>query len=112
MMFQSGKAYSLLDLGQKFLAFAQLSNANTQAWELVDDRLSTFYGATFKIPMKNWKDENDNMPYFYISLQHTNVTTNTYSTYVNNLGTPKKRDLLRMKKCSIFWRKRFPPQTG
>lgn len=94
MMFQSGKAYSLLDLAQKFITFAQLYNENTQAWILEDNRLQTFYGATFKIPMKKWKDENDNMPYFYISMQHTNVTSSTYSTYINNLGTPQKRVLL------------------
>lgn len=94
MMFQSGKAYSLLDLAQQFLVFAQDSNENTQAWELVDNRLQTFYGATFKIPMKKWKDENDNMPYFYISLQHTNVTSSTYSNYFNHKGTPLNRSLV------------------
>lgn len=87
MMFQSGKAYSLLDLGQKFLAFAQDSNANTQAWELVDNRLSTFYGATFRIPMNNWKDVNDNKPYFYISLQHTNITGGTYCNYLDTIAS-------------------------
>lgn len=81
MMVQSGTVYSLQELGTEFLAFAQLSNASTQAWELVDNRLSTFYGATLKIPMKKWEDENHNCPYFYISLQHINVTANTYSTY-------------------------------
>lgn len=81
MMVQSGTVYSLQELGTEFLAFAQLSNATTQAWELVDNRLSTFYGATLKIPMKKWEDENHNCPYFYISLQHINVTANTYSTY-------------------------------
>lgn len=94
MMFQSGKAYSLLDMMQKFLIFAQDYNLNTQAWELVDDRLSTFYGATLKIPMKNWKDDNDNMPYFYVSFQHINVTSSTYSYYINHLGIPQKRELL------------------
>jgi len=93
-MFQSGKATSLLDLAEQFIEFAQLYNANTQAWILEDDRLQTFYGATFKIPMKKWKDENDNVPYFYISMNHTNVTQNTYSTYINHLGTPPKRVLL------------------
>lgn len=94
MMFQSGKATSLLDLGQKFLAFAQDSNANTQAWILEDNRLQTFYGATLKIPMKNWKDENDNMPYFYISFQYTNVTGSTYAVYKHHIGTPNKKSLV------------------
>lgn len=94
MMFESGKAYSLLDLSRKFITFAQNYNASTQAWQLVDDRLQTFYGATFKIPMKNWKDENDNMPYFYVSMQHTEVTSDTYSNYVNNVGRFEKHSLL------------------
>ena len=55
MMYSTGIVYSLKEVGEKFIDFAQQSNSNTQAWELLDDRLSSFYGATLKIPMKDWE---------------------------------------------------------
>ena len=51
MMFQSGKAYSLLDLGQKFLAFAQLSNEDTTAEYAKDKRRNIAQGIPTKTPL-------------------------------------------------------------
>ena len=51
MMMEKGTATSLRDMGEKFLKFAQKSNATTQAWKLVDDRLHSFYGATLQVPI-------------------------------------------------------------
>ena len=48
----SGNAKSLDAVMSKFLDFAQTSSYNTQAWKLVDDRLSSFYGATLQVPVK------------------------------------------------------------
>ena len=50
MMYETGNVTSLKDLAEAFLTFAQKSNTTTQAWELVDNRLDSFYGATLKIP--------------------------------------------------------------
>lgn len=52
MMVSKGNAKSLGDVVIKFLDFAQESSYNTQAWELVDDRLDSFYGATLRVPVK------------------------------------------------------------
>ena len=52
MLMSSGNAKSLDAVMSKFLDFAQTSSYNTQAWKLVDDRLSSFYGATLQVPVK------------------------------------------------------------
>lgn len=81
-MYEKGTAYSLEDLIQKFLVFAQQGDSVTQAWELVDDRLTSFYGATLKVPMRMWQNNSGKMPYFYISFQHVNVTQRTYADWL------------------------------
>lgn len=83
MLSEKGTAQSLKEIGEKFLAFAQKSNSNTQAWELLDDRLSTFYGATLRVKIPNMTINNTD-PYFYISLQHTDVTKTTYAEWLMN----------------------------
>lgn len=50
MMYETGLAFSLKDMIEKFIVFAQKSNSNTMSWRLEDDRLSSFYGATLRIP--------------------------------------------------------------
>ena len=80
MMFEHGKVSTLQELGEAFLTFAQLSDSNTQAWELVDNRLHTLFGATLKVPIKKYEKEGKT-PYFYISLQHVTVTNSTYSSW-------------------------------
>lgn len=86
MLVERGTALTLEELGEKFLTFAQKSNKNTQAWELIDDRLDTFFGATLKIKIPNMTVNNKD-PYFYVSLQHTTVTPTTYSEWI--LNTPE-----------------------
>ena len=86
MLAERGTALTLEELGEKFLTFAQKSNSNTQAWELIDNRLDTFFGATLKVKIPNMTINNKD-PYFYISLQHTNVTPTTYSEWI--LDTPE-----------------------
>lgn len=85
MLVEIGTALTLEELGEKFLTFAQKSNDNTQAWELIDNRLDTFFGATLKVKIPNMTVNNKD-PYFYISLQHTTVTSTTYSDWM--LKTP------------------------
>ena len=86
MLVERGTALTLEEIGEKFLTFAQKSNKNTQAWELIDDRLDTFFGATLKIKIPNMTVNNKD-PYFYVSLQHTTVTPTTYSEWI--LDTPE-----------------------
>ncbi len=86
MLVERGTALTLKELGEKFLTFAQKSNNNTQAWELIDDRLDTFFGATLKVKIPNMTINNKD-PYFYVSLQHTTVTPTTYSEWI--LDTPE-----------------------
>ena len=83
MIQESGVVGSLKELGEKFLEFAQKSGADAQAWELIDNRLSSFYGATLKVKIPN-KTVDGKDPYFYISLQHTNVTSTTYREFIRN----------------------------
>ena len=48
MMYTQGSASSLKEVGERFLSFVQESNETTEAWEVIDDRLDSFYGATIK----------------------------------------------------------------
>ena len=47
-MYVQGSASSLKEVGERFLSFIQESNETTEAWEVIDDRLDSFYGATIK----------------------------------------------------------------
>lgn len=82
MIAESGKVYSLEQLGNAFLTFVKKSNVSTPPWEVLTTTLSTFYGATIRVPITKHK-VNDKVPYFYITLQHTNVTPTTYSEFLN-----------------------------
>ena len=84
MIQESGVVGSLKELGEKFLEFAQKSGTDVQAWEIIDNRLSSFYGATLKVKIPN-KTVDGKDPYFYISLQHTNVTSTTYKEFIRNI---------------------------
>lgn len=64
LMSERGNVKTLKELGEKFLAFAQRRNNNVQAWELVDSRLSSFYGATLRVPMTGWHDSQTGDRYF------------------------------------------------
>ena len=79
MIVETGRVNSFKDLGIAFLDFAQRSNANTVAWELVDDRIDTFYGATLKFPVNNSNDPHTKA-YAYISLQYNKITKTIIST--------------------------------
>ena len=83
MMYENGTVGSLEELGQKFLVFAQKGNATTSKWKLLDHRLSSFYGATLKIPVSN-KDKNDSRGLF-VSLHHQKVDKYTYSEWLRNM---------------------------
>lgn len=48
MIYTQGSASSLKEVGERFLSFIQESNETTEAWEVIDDRLDSFYGATIK----------------------------------------------------------------
>ena len=82
MIAESGKVYSLEQLGNAFLTFVKKSNVSTPSWDVLTTTLSTFYGATIRVPITKHK-VNDKVPYFYITLQHTNVTPTTYSEFLN-----------------------------
>lgn len=83
MIVETGRVNSFKDLGIAFLDFAQRSNANTVAWELVDDRIDTFYGATLKFPVNDSNDPHTKA-YAYISLQYNKITKTTYSDWLHN----------------------------
>ena len=51
MMTQTGQVNSFKELGEHFLEFVQQSNDTTDPWEVIDDRLDEFYGATIKFPV-------------------------------------------------------------
>lgn len=89
MMYTTGIVYSLKGVAEKFIEFAQQSNSNTQAWELLDNRLSSFYGATLKIPLMDWQTESLEVPCFYLSLEHMDVVDDKQgnSTYASWLRT-------------------------
>ena len=82
MIAESGKVYSLEQLGNAFLTFVKKSNVSTPPWAVLTTTLSTFYGATIRVPITKHK-VNDKVTYFYITLQHTNVTPTTYSEFLN-----------------------------
>lgn len=86
MMYEKGVAYSLKEVGEKFLAFAQRSNSNTQAWELIDNRLSSFYGATLRVPMNNRAVEAENYKYYILgdSFLDKEVGTSNFKDYLTN----------------------------
>lgn len=83
MLSEYGKVLSLKELGEAFLIFAQKSDSSTQAWELIDTRLSSFFGATLKVEFGD-KASNGERARFFISLQHTDVTSSTYSSWLRN----------------------------
>lgn len=76
MLYESGTATSLLEIANKFIEFLQKSNSEVQAWELVQNKLQTYFGATLKVPI----GDNDG---FYVSLSHHTITKNTYSSFVS-----------------------------
>ena len=82
MIAESGKVYSLEQLGNAFLTFVKKSNVSTPPWDVLTTTLSTFYGGTIRVPITKHK-VNDKVPYFYITLQHTRVTPTTYSEFLN-----------------------------
>ena len=65
-MYKKGREYSLEGVIQRFLEFAQLRDASTQAWELLDTRLNTFYGATLRVPMKKYENKISNYRYLVL----------------------------------------------
>lgn len=66
MQHETGIVYSLKQLGERFVAFAKTSSSSVQAWEQVDDRIDTFYGATLKIPLHNSDDVFATENYYFI----------------------------------------------
>ena len=83
MMMEKGSAQTLKEVAEKFIEFAQKHNAKTQAWEKLDDRLSSFYGATLKVNV-NKHEVNGKKPCFYISLQHSDINNRSYHDFVYN----------------------------
>lgn len=59
MIKQTGTVSSYKELGEQFLNFVQRGNDTTQPWEVIDDRLDSFYGATIKFPVKFGKSLSD-----------------------------------------------------
>lgn len=77
MLYESGNAESLLDVGNKFIIFLQKVD-NNKSYKLVDDRLNSFYGATVQI------DVNDNDKY-YLSMEYQSIdVTKSYKDFIDN----------------------------
>ena len=83
MIAESGKVYSLEQLGNAFLTFVKKSNVSTPPWEVLTTTLSTFYGATIRVPITKHK-VNDKVPYFYI---FTFVSGGVFFTYYYTAAT-------------------------
>lgn len=64
LMTERGNVKTLKELGEKFLTFARRSNNMVQSWELLDNRLTSFYGATLRVPMTGWHDSKTGDRYF------------------------------------------------
>lgn len=89
LMVERGRVKTLKELGEKFLTFAQRSNNMVQSWELLDDRLSSFFGATLRVPMKNWHDSTTGDRYYlYTSIILQKQTGSIYNNFI---------DILRLK---------------
>lgn len=80
-MVETGTVYSLEELGNKFISFAQTSDSTAQAWELRQDKLNSFYGATLAVPLDDWAESGET-PYFYISLCFRQITSSSYGSWL------------------------------
>lgn len=89
MKYEKGNASSLQAVGEAFLEFAQTSNATTQAWELIDDRINSLYGATLRVPIK--KSESFTPEVYYVVGNDT-LTTNSGTYYLDTLKTKYPND--------------------
>lgn len=84
MMYEKGTVAGLEELGNKFIEFAQKGNSTTRKWKLLDDRLSTFFGATLKIPVSATKDKDDSKGLF-VTLRHQRIEKDTYATWLRDM---------------------------
>lgn len=57
MLYREGTANDFGDLMLQYIEFLQCYNDDTIAWNLIDPRLNTYYGATMSIPMSDYKVE-------------------------------------------------------
>ena len=76
MMYTSGSASSLKEVGERFLSFVQESNGTTEAWEVIDDRLDSFYGATIKFKVNY---DGETISEKLNDILRRNVASNVYS---------------------------------
>ena len=74
MMYETGVVDNLLDVGNKFIEFAQKSNNTTNAWKLEQDKIESFHGSTLKI--------SDSL---YVSLMHRRVDKDTYAHWLRDM---------------------------
>ena len=78
MMYTKGNKESLLDIGNEFISFLQLSDTNTPSYILLDNRINSFYGATFKIDI-------DTTDKYYMSMEYQKIdVTNSYQNFIDN----------------------------
>ena len=77
MQYESGIVFSLKELGERFVKFAIKSNNSTQAWEQLDDRIDTFYGATLKVPFNDSSDSLIEDTYYFICDEGITKTAGT-----------------------------------
>lgn len=80
MMVESGKAYSLKDLLDKFVLFASGFDEGVQIWI---NKRSDKNGKeiTFEIPMKKWKNDSGDYPSFYLHFRHCEIGSGSYDNY-------------------------------
>ena len=57
MLFKQGEVLTLREMGEEFLKFVEDFDDITQSWEIVDDRLDSFEGATIRIPLESYKGD-------------------------------------------------------
>lgn len=79
MIYATGTELTLLDVANRFIEFCQTTNASTDAWELIDNNVDSFFGTTFRIKGL------DADSYGYISFNHIHIVKGTtYSEWYNS----------------------------
>lgn len=96
MISQIGTVSSYKELGEQFLDFVQKSNDTTVPWEVIDDRLDEFYGATIRFPVNDYSkkfttsipnldaSDKDSIGFMVVPQIHSSFKTITYSNVASN----------------------------
>lgn len=90
-MYERGKVNSFDELLNKFVRFLTSNVAeNNNPWELLKHDVNhSFYGTTLKVPIPKYKTNDNRIPCFYVSFQHTLLKKTTYSNWLRTVECPE-----------------------